>query len=116
MPTVKDKIVIGSTYSVKYECLEPSDDAANPFSYTKTPKNPTSATADLWNVTTQSYVPLGPANAQSAPAQITGNVVTYTLPAYEVTEEGDYKLVITVNFADGQIVRDIRPFKAIAIT
>lgn len=116
MPTIKDKIVIGSTYSVKYECLEPGDDAHQPWAAGRTPKNPTSATADLWDVGNQTYIPLGTAGAQSANAQISGNIVSYTLPAYEITEEGDYKLIISVTFADGQIVRDIRPFKVVAIS
>lgn len=116
MPTIKDKIVLGSTYSVKYECLEPPDDESNPFAYQRAAKNPSSATADLWNVQTQSYIPLGAAGAQSATATISGNVVSYTLPAYEITEAGDYKLVITVNFSDGQIVRDIRPFKVVEVS
>lgn len=116
MPTIKDKIVIGSTYSVKYECLEPGSDVHNPWASGRTPKNPTSATVDLWDVGNQVYVPLGTAGAQSTTAQIDGNIVSYTLPSYEVTAEGDYKLIISVTFADGQIVRDIRPFKVTAIS
>jgi hypothetical protein len=116
MPTVKDKIVIGSTYAVRYECLLPADDATTPFAFQRGQKNPDSATAELWDVQEQDYVPLGPANAQSAAATVNGNIVTYTLPASRITEPGDYKLVITVNFPDGQIVRDIRPFKAVEVS
>lgn len=116
MPTIKDKIVLGSTYSVKYECLEPPDDDSQPFAYQRTAKNPTSATAELWNVQTQTYTPLGTNGAQATAAVIAGNVVSYTLPAYEITEAGDYKLLITVNFADGQIVRDVRPFKVVEVS
>lgn len=116
MPTVKDKIVIGSTYAVRYECLLPADDSENPFAFQRPVKNPSSASADLWDVQNQAYIPLGPAAAQSAAATVSGNVVSYTLPANEITEPGDYKLIITVNFPDGQIVRDIRPFKAVEIS
>jgi len=116
MPTIKDKIVLGSTYSVKYECLEPPDDDTNPFAYQRAPKNPTSATAELWNVQTQAYVPLGASGAQATAASIAGNVVSYTLPADEIVEAGDYKLCISVHFADGQIVRDVRPFKVVEVS
>lgn len=116
MPTIKDKIVIGSTYSVKYECLLPADDSDNPFAFQRSPKNPTSATAELWDVQTQSYIPLGAAGAQATAATVTGNVVSYTLPSYEITTAGDYKLLITVTFPDGQIVRDVRPFKVLEVS
>lgn len=116
MPTVKDKIVIGSTYAVRYECLLPADDTDSPFAFQRSAKNPSTATADLWDVQEQEYIPLGPGSARSATATIQGNVVTYTLPAHEVTQPGDYKLIITVNFPDGQTVRDIRPFKAVEVS
>lgn len=116
MPTIKDKIVLGSTYSVKYECLEPGDDTENPWASARTPKTPTGAIAELWDVGNQRYIPLGASLAQATDAQVIGNVVSYTLPSYEITAEGDYKLIITVTFADGQIVRDVRPFKVVAIS
>lgn len=116
MPTVKDKIVIGSTYAVRYECLLPADDSESPFAFQRGAKNPTSATAELWDVQEQEYIPLGAANAQAAAATVSGNIVSYTLPAHEITVPGDYKLIITVNFPDGQIVRDIRPFKAVEVS
>jgi len=116
MPTVKDKIVIGSTYAVRYECLLSADDSESPFAFQRTAKNPSSATAELWDVQNQAYIPLGAGSTQAATATIAGNVVTYTLPAHEITEAGDYKLIITVNFPDGQIVRDIRPFKAVEVS
>lgn len=115
MPTIKDKIVIGSTYSVKYECLLPADDTENPFAFQRSPKNPTSAAAKLWDVQTQAYIPLGAAGAQETAATVDGNTVAYTLPAYEITQAGDYKLVIAVTFPDGQVVTDIRPFKVVEI-
>lgn len=116
MPTIKDKIVIGSTYAVRYECLLPADDSDSPFAFQRAAKHPSSATAELWDVQEQEYIPLGAANAQAAAATVQGNVVSYTLPAHEITVAGDYKLIITVNFPDGQIVRDIRPFKAVEIS
>lgn len=116
MPTVKDRIVIGSTYSVKYECLLPVDDTENPFAFQRSPKNPTAATAELWDVQIQEYIPLGPAGAQATTATVSGNTVSYTLPSYEITEPGDYKLLITVTFSDGQIVRDVRPFKVVEVS
>lgn len=116
MPTVKEKIVIGSTFSVKYECLEPGDETDNPWASARTPKPPTAATAELFDVGNQVYIPLGTAGAQAVDAQVDGNVVSYTLPAYEITAEGDYKLIISVTFPDGQIARDIRPFKVTAIS
>lgn len=116
MPTIKDRIVLGSTYSVKYECLEPASDTEQPFAFQRNKKNPTSATAKLWDVQTQSYIPLGTAGALPANATVTGNVVTYTLPAYEIETAGDYKLVISVTFPDGQVVTDIRPFKVVEVS
>lgn len=116
MPTIKDKIMLGSTYSVKYECLEPGDDTDNPWASARTPKNPTAVAVDLWDVGNQAYIPLGTAGAQSTTGQIDGNVVSYTLPAYEIMAEGDYKLIIKVTFADGQIAVDVRPFKVVAIS
>lgn len=116
MPTIKDKIVIGSTYSVKYECLLPADDAEHPFAFQRSPKDPTSAVAKLWDVQTQAYIPLGAAGADATAATVTGNTVAYTLPAHEITQAGDYKLVISVTFPDGQVVTDIRPFKVLEVS
>lgn len=112
MATTKDKIIVGATYSVAYECYEPSDSAN---SFTRTPLNPTSGTVKMLDVQTQQFVQLG-ATTDEDDATIDGNVISYTVPSSKTQTEGDYKLFTTAVFADGQIVTESRAFKILPMS
>lgn len=107
MPVVKDRIYIGDTYPVAYECYEPQ---TNGTQYSRTPKNPVSVTARLWSVQEQAFVRLGVAT-DDASGFVDQNVAEYTVPSSKTGTAGDYKLFVTITFDDGQVVTEIRQFK-----
>lgn len=113
MPTNdKSHILTGDTFAVSFEALEPVAEDENSFAFARTPINPTSAVAKLWSVNDQAYLSIGSTgDLTEAAANVSANIVSYTVSGTHTTTAGDYKLFISVTFPDGQIVSEVRQFR-----
>lgn len=114
MAVKKDRIIVGNTYSVAYECVEPPADGVGD----DLPLTPTSAYVELWSVETEQYIPLGTVgpNGVGAAATVVGNIVSYTVPSTKTTVAGDYKLYVTAIFSGSRVVTELRDFRVQDIT
>lgn len=111
MPTIKDRVYVGNTYAVAFDCYEPQQTTnTNAMYQSKTAKNPTSAIAELWDVQNQAFIQLG-ASTNSDTCVVQANTVYYTVAANKLAIAGDYKLFVTITFPDGQVVTESRTLK-----
>lgn len=113
MATQKDKIIVGNSYSVAYECLEPSVDELS-----TTALNPSSGYAELWDVQNGAFISLGTlgTNGVGASVTIVDNIASYTVLGTKTTVAGDYKLYVTLFFSGSRTVTEVRPLKVIGIS
>ena len=111
MAVVKDRIIVGNSYSVKYQCVEPTADG----SYEDTEIIPSSAYVELWDVQDGDFITLGAIgpNGVGANATIAGNEITYTVPTSATATAGDYKLFVTAVFSGSRTVTEVREFKVL---
>lgn len=111
MATVKDRIQVHNTYTVRFASIEDSESA-----FSKAAINPASAYAELWSVSTQQFIALGSLgpNSVGSAATIEDNIITFTVPKTATTVFGDYKLFVTAVYADGEEVTEMVPFKIMA--
>lgn len=112
MPTIKDRVYVGNTYAVAFDCYEPQQTTNQTQLYSgKTPKNPDSAFAQLWDVQNQEFIEIGPNAATTDSCVIQGNTVYYTVASTALAVAGDYKIFVTIAFPDGQVVTESRTVK-----
>lgn len=102
----KDAIRVGDTYAASFECLAPTSEDPNSFQFWKEAVNPTDTEVQLWSVTEQEYLLIGPGDTDTDTATVTDNIVSYLVAGEHTQVTGDYKLYITAIFSDGQRVTE----------
>jgi hypothetical protein len=81
----------------------------------KTPIEPTGAVVQLWSVTDQVYVPIGPNDDLEDQATVIGNKIEYVIDGSNFAANGDYKAFVSADFEVNDDVHTITATKSFRV-